>query len=139
MTIDIFKLSDDSFFTIVTWIKRFLESLRLPNALRQLNTKIKSNQHSRSEEISYPTRADHELLYSTLQLLPQHGALQHTNLSISTLLFNHRTAITDDRTTNEEVAKLKEVFTPLLDANQSAIDIAFERLDRIAEPVRICL
>lgn len=140
MTVDISKLHDDSFFTILTWVKGCLQSLPFPHVLRQLNIKIKSNRlrESDSEECCYPTRADYELLYSTLQPLRQHGALQHTNLSISILSLNDRAALPDS-TTNKEVAKLKEVFTPLLEANQLAIEIVLERWGGVAEPVRICL
>ncbi|KAF7440247.1 hypothetical protein PC9H_000591 [Pleurotus ostreatus] len=136
MTVDISKSHDDSFFTILSWVKGCLQSLPFPHVLRQLNIKIKSNRLRESEECCYPTRADYELLYSTLEPLRQHGAL-HTNLSISILSLNHRAAIPADNTMNEEVAKLKEVFTPLLEANQLAIEIVLERWGGVAEPLHI--
>ncbi|KAL4258970.1 hypothetical protein AB1N83_009130 [Pleurotus pulmonarius] len=119
-----------SFFSVVTWIKRCIEGLPFPNALRKLNIEVRSNQLN---EVSNPTRADYELLRRTLQPLHQHGSLQHTNLRIGTLLFNHHTALFDDIATRE-VEKLRGVFTPLLEANQLTIDVVFERWGQVEEP-----
>ncbi|KAF4579256.1 hypothetical protein EYR36_001066 [Pleurotus pulmonarius] len=130
LLIDILKSPEGSFFSVVTWIKRCIEGLPFPNALRKLNIEVRSNQLN---EVSNPTRADYELLRRTLQPLHQHGSLQHTNLRIGTLLFNHHTALFDDIATRE-VEKLRGVFTPLLEANQLTIDVVFERWGQVEEP-----
>ncbi|KAG9219752.1 hypothetical protein CCMSSC00406_0008129 [Pleurotus cornucopiae] len=98
-------------------IEDCLNNLPAPHVLHRLNIKILDLQ-AFSDPFRYPVRTDYEILRRALLHFP---AVERTDLTLNFRFFLIQ------RPPCGYVAELKEVFGPLMDANEIAVDVTFTK------------